>query len=275
MDSAGTNYSIRRRSLVLGLRRQSYYRRKQGHRPEELDQHIAELLHRVIQRFVAWGFWMVFYYLRHQGHPWNHKRVYRIWKAESLNLRLPPKRSKIKRKYQDLLAPDLPNEGWAMDFVSDWVIGPSQEKVRIINIMDECSHKALWTEAYHSIPAAKLIEVLDKVVEWRGLPSYIRCDNGPEFISGKLELWADDRNVELKFIEPGKPSQNGLIERLNGTLRKECLNLEWFQGIEQLNDQIQDWWMTYNSIRPHSSIGYKTPDQHENEIKNFYLKAVA
>ena len=189
-------------------------------------------------------------------------------------MRLPPKRPKIRREYQDLLAPDQVNEGWAMDFVSDWVVGPGQERVRIINIMDECSRKALWTEAYSSISAKTLIEVLDKVVAWRGLPSYIRCDNGPEFISGKLEEWAKDK-VELRFIQPGKPSQNGLIERLNGTLRKECLNLEWFESIPKLNEKIQQWWLDYNTLRPHSSICYKTPDELETLNQNLYFKAVA
>lgn len=267
--------SIRQCCSVLGFRRQTYHSRKKGRRPEELDARIAELLHQVTRRFVAWGFWMVFYFLRRQGHPWNHKRVYRIWKQEELHLRLPPKRPQVRRIYQDLLAPDRINEGWAMDFLSDWVVGPGQEKVRIINIMDECSRKALWTEAYTSISAKTLIEVLDKVVEWRGCPSYIRCDNGPEFISGKLEEWARDHNIELKFIQPGKPSQNGLIERLNGTLRIECLNLEWFVSIPRLNEQLQQWWHEYNTIRPHSSIGYLTPDEFEIKNQNLYFSAVA
>ena len=267
--------SIRRGCRILGFRRQTYYRRKQGHRPEAVDAVIAELLHRTVKRFVAWGFWMVFYFLRRQGHGWNHKRVYRVWKQEDLHLRLPPKRSKIRREYQDLLAPDGVNEGWAMDFVSDWVVGPGQEKVRIINIMDECSRKALWTEAYSNITAKTLIEVLDKVIEWRGCPAYIRCDNGPEFISEKLKEWAEKNGIELRFIQPGKPSQNGLIERLNGTLRKECLNLEWFQSIPKLNEQLQEWWQIYNSIRPHSSIGYQTPNEFEDLNQNLYFSVVA
>lgn len=267
--------SIRRCCSVLGFRRQTYHRRKGGHRPEELDWEIAEKLHQVTKRFVCWGFWMVFHYLRGQGHRWNHKRVYRIWKAEELHLRLPPKRSKIKREYRDLLAPDKVNEGWAMDFLSDWIVGPGQQKVRIINIMDECSRKALWTEAHTSISAKTLVEVLDKVVEWRGVPSYIRCDNGPEFISHKLKEWADTKRVDIHFIQPGKPTQNGLIERLNGTLRKECLNLEWFKSIPKLNEKLQQWWQTYNTIRPHSSIGYKTPDKMEKLNKKLYFKPVA
>lgn len=267
--------SIRKSCRVLGFRRQTYYRRKAGHRPEEIDAQITVLLHEATERFVSWGFWMIFHYLRKRGHPWNHKRVYRIWKAEELHLRRMPKRKKIKRVYQDLLAPDQVNEGWAMDFLSDWVVGPGEEKVRIINIMDECSRKALWTEAHHSISASRLIHVLDQVVAWRGLPSYIRCDNGPEFISNRLAQWADEHRIELRFIQPGKPTQNGLIERLNGTLRTECLNLHWFESLEALNEDIQQWSVIYNTIRPHSSLEYKTPDELELEKEKFYFRAVA
>jgi putative transposase len=274
MDMVATIHSIRRKSKVLGIRRQTYYSRKQGHRPEQEDKQIAEQLHAVTQQFVAWGFWMVFHFLRRKGHIWNHKRVYRVWKAESLHLHKPPKRPKLRRLYQDLLAPEKVNQGWAMDFVSEWVIGEAQQRVRIINIMDECSRKALWTEAKKSIPANDLTDILDKLVEWRGCPAYIRCDNGPEFISEKLELWATNNKVELRFIQPGKPTQNGLIERLNGTLRMECLNLEWFKNLDHLNERIQGWWLVYNYIRPHSSIEYKTPDELEQD-STLYFKPVA
>ena len=275
MDQTSKDRSISRKSRILGIRRQSYYRRKQGHRPEEKDQEIATLLHQTVGMFVAWGFWMVFHYLRRQGHGWNHKKVYRIWKAEGLHLRKRPKRAKIKRKFMDLIAPDYINQGWAMDFLSDWVVGLEKQSVRLINVMDECSRKALWTEGHTNISAQKLIEILDKIIEWRGKPQYIRCDNGPEFISKALEAWAEEKKIELRFTQPGKPTQNGLIERLNGTLRAECLNLEWFDNLEQLNEKVQQWWSIYNSVRPHSSIGYKTPDEVEELNKNFYFRAVA
>ena len=267
--------SVRRSCAVLGFRRQTYCRRRQGHRPEEADAVVADLLHQVTKRFVCWGFWMVFHFLRRQNHPWNHKRVYRIWKEQGLNLRIRPQRPKIKRKFLELLVPKRINEGWAVDFLSDWIIGPGGEKVRIINIMDECSRKALWTEAHRSICAKVLTQLLDTVAAWRGYPAYIRCDNGPEFISEKLSLWAKKNGVEIKFIQAGKPSQNGLIERLNGTLRTECLNLEWFRGLEELNEQIQQWAVIYNTLRPHSSIWYKTPDELEMQKKNLYFTAVA
>ena len=274
MDEVGKSHSVRRKSGVLGLRRQTYYARKRGHRPEQEDDRIAEQLHQITKQFVAWGFWLVFYYLRNQGYSWNHKRVYRVWRQEELHLRRPPMRPKIKRIYQELLAPKQVNEGWAMDFLSEWIVGEEQHKVRVINIMDECSRKALWTEAKESLPAKDLINVLDQVVAWRGAPAYIRCDNGPEFISEKLAEWADDNQVELRFIQPGKPTQNGLIERLNGTLRTECLNLEWFETLEHLNRKLQEWWHTYNFVRPHRAIGHQTPDNKEQNTA-LYFKPVA
>lgn len=259
----------------MGFRRQTYYKRKQGHRPEQADDELADLLHQITQRFVAWGFGKVYHYLRNQGHLINHKRVYRIWKREGLNLRLPPRRSRIHRKYQELLAPEQVNEGWAMDFLSDWVVGPNQKQVRIINIMDEGSRRALWTEAHRSISAKKLTQILDYVLEYRGKPAYIRCDNGPEFISHQLCLWAAQHDIELRFIQPGKPSQNGLIERLNKTLRIECLNLCWFTSMDELNEEIQTWSQVYNCLRPHENLGNLSPEQYEYQKQNFYYSVVA
>jgi len=267
--------SIRRCCCVLGFRRQTYYKRKQGHRPEQEDDRIAALLHQTTQRFIAWGFWLVFYFIRRKGHTWNHKRVYRVWKQEKLNFRSPVQRPKIRRQYQDLLAPEQVNEGWAMDFVSDWTIGPDKKSARVINIMDECSRRALWTEAHRSITANTLTAVLDKVVEYRGKPRYIRCDNGPEFISKRLAQWAEKNQVELKFIQPGKPTQNGLIERLNKTLRVECLNLHWFKSLKLLNESIQNWSMDYNTERPHKNLKRITPEEYELNNQNFYYKPVA
>jgi len=267
--------SARRCCRVLGFRRQTYYNRKQGNRPEQEDERIADLLHKTTQRFIAWGFWLVFYFLRRQGHQWNHKRVYRVWKQEELNLRLPAQRPKIRRTYQALLPPEQVNEGWAMDFVSDWTVGPTKEAARVINIMDECSRRALWTEAYRSISAKTLTEVLDKVVDFRGAPKYIRCDNGPEFISTQLAQWAQKHQVELRFIQPGKPTQNGLIERLNKTLRKACLNLHWFKNLELLNQSIQNWSLEYNCERPHQNLRRKTPEEYELINQKFYYKVVA
>lgn len=268
--------SVTRCCLVLGCREATYYSRKRGNRPEQKDDHLAELLHKTTSRFIAWGFWKVFHYLRNEEHiKDNHKRVYRIWCREKLNLRLPPKRSRIYRTYQELLSPDGINEGWAMDFMSDWIVGPTNKRIRIINVMDEGSRRALWTEAHESISAKKLVEVLDQVVECRGVPAYIRCDNGPEFISQRLAKWAEKNGVEIRFTQPGKPTQNGLIERLNKTLRKECLNLTWFRSLRSLNEELQAWCYNYNAIRPHQNLGHQAPDTYEKEFHKFYYSPLA
>lgn len=162
-----------------------------------------------------------------------------------------------------------------MDFVSDWIVGPTKKAVRIINVMDEGSRRALWTEAHQSISAKKLIEVLDKVVAYRRRLAYIRCDNGPEFISKRLRKWANKHGVELRFIQPGKPTQNGLIERLNKTLRTECLKLTWFQTMDRLNEELQAWSQVYNLGRPHESLGNQTPDAYETENSKFYYPVAA
>ena len=268
--------SIRNCCRVLGFRRATFYSRKAGHRPEQVDQALAKVLRTTAEAHVAWGFWMIFDYLRYHGIIQdNHKRVYRIWCQEGLNLRPTPKRRRIYRKYQDLISPDGVNEGWAMDFVSDWVVGPTNKQVRIINIMDEGSRRALWTEAHQSISAKKLIDVLNRVVEYRGKPAYIRCDNGPEFISTRLVQWASQNGIEIRYIQPGKPSQNGLIERLNKTLRRECLDLTWFHSMETLNEEIQIWSHIYNELRPHKNLGRVPPAQYEIDNQNFYYQPVA
>jgi putative transposase len=275
MDVLGNQYSVRRRCSVLGIRRQTYHKRKGGHRPECEDDVLRQLLHRVAKTFLAWGFWMIFHYLRNQGFDWNHKRVYRVWKEEGLNLRKAPKRPKIRRAFLDLIAPDEINQGWAMDFLSEWVVGLEEQSVRVINIVDECSRRDLWVEAHYSITGKKLTDILDKLVSWRGKPAYIRCDNGPEFICDHLLKWAKDAGIEIRHIQAGKPTQNGIIERLNGTLRTECLNLEWFRSLEYLNQKLQEWWFIYNEQRPHSSIKYLTPVQFEDKNKLLYYSLVA
>jgi putative transposase len=130
-------------------------------------------------------------------------------------------------------------------------------------------------EADWSITAGKLTDVLDKIIDQRGKPAYIRCGNGPEFISQHLLKWAEDKKIELRFIQPGKPTQNGIVERLNGTLRKECLNLNWFNSLEEINELLGIRFKSYNFDRPHSSLNYQTPHDYEINNQNLYFKVVA
>jgi len=203
----GTQQSVRCCCRVLGIRRTTYYERKRGIRPQQKDELLAKVLRATAEEYLSWGFWKIFDYLRLHGMiKENHKRVYRIWCEEQLNLSPSPKRRRSYREYKELLSPDGINEGWAMDFVSDWIVGPTRKQIRVINIMDEGSRRALWTQAHQSISARKLIDVLSKVKEYRGCPAYIRCDNGSEFISKQLQEWAEKNSIELCYIQPEKPS---------------------------------------------------------------------
>ena len=226
--------SKRRTCGWLRLRRSTIYELKGGAGSIEVhsDAYLIDMMKKVRREQRAWGFRMIFAYLKNQGERIGKTRAYRLYQQAKLSLHRNPKKPRIKRVFQKLLPPEQINEGWAMDFLSEWVIGDKQQSVRIINVVDECSRKDLWVEAAHSITAGKLIETLDRIGEMRGWPRYIRCDNGPEFISYMLKQWAEEKNIEIKFIQPGKPTQNGIVERLNGTVRTECLNLNWFYSLD-------------------------------------------
>lgn len=264
--------SKRRICRYLKLRRGIIYDQKPtGSRL--CDESVAHLMKKVRQSNPAWGFRLIFAYLKNKGEKVGKKRAHRLYKQAHLSLHRNPKKPRLKRVFQELLPPKGINEGWAMDFMSEWVIGANQQSVRIINVADECSRKDLWVEAAHNITAAKLVETLDKVGEIRGgWPRYIRCDNGPEFISQVLKIWAEEKGIEIRFIQPGKPTQNGIIERLNGTVRKECLNLNWFYSLDEVNELLGQWYKTYNFDRPHSSLNYQTPATFEKMNQNLYFK---
>ncbi|MFN4144926.1 MAG: integrase core domain-containing protein [Runella sp.] len=165
-----------------------------------------------------------------------------------------------------MIAPAKPNQGWALDFLSELVLNDTGSWYRVLNVVDECSRRCLWLSAEKSITADKVVEVLEKLVAMRGKPAYIRTDNGPEYISQVLAQWADKNGIEQRHIQPGKPTQNGIIERLNGTLRRECLNLHWFKTKAELDKYLEKWFIAYNFNRPHSSLQFLTPVQFENNF---------
>lgn len=221
-----------------------------------------------------WGFRLLFHWCRNQGEKWNKKRGYRIYKVEKLNLRTPKVRTKIKRVAINPLPAEKINQGWSMDFLSD-VLLSGEHKVRILNVLDECSRKVLLSFAAISIKARKLVKLLQELITQKGKPAYIRCDNGLEFISQVLERFAEENGIEIRFSQLGKPTQNGLVERLNGTQRKECLNLKYFKTVQQVQQDLDVWWNSYNFDRPHSSLGYLTPQQFIDKNQNLYFNLVA
>ena len=221
---------------------------------------IADWLLRLTQTHKRWGFGLCFLYLRNvKGFSWNHKRVYRIYRELELNLRIKP-RKRIKRDRPDELSvPTSVNQVWSMDFMSDSLIDGS--KLRTFNLMDDYNREGLTIEVDRSLPSARIIRALEQVIQWRGKPAAIRCDNGPEYISGEMISWANKHQITLLYIQPGKPTQNAYIERFNRTARHEWLDLHVFHSIEHAQLLATQWLWQYNNERPHTAIGGIPPRQ--------------
>jgi putative transposase len=226
---------------------------------------IADWLLRLTQTHKRWGFGLCFMHLRNvKGFGWNHKRVYRIYRELELNLRIKPRR-RIKRDRPDALSvPTSINQVWSMDFMSDSLVNGS--KLRTFNVMDDYNRECLTIEVDRSLPSKRVIRALEQVIEWRGKPAALRCDNGPEYISGEMISWANRNKVTLLYIQPGKPTQNAYIERFNRTARHEWLDMHIFNSIEHAQLLATRWLWTYNNERPHSAIGGITPNMKLNAV---------
>lgn len=193
----------------------------------------------------------------HQGLGWNHKRVYRIYRELELNLRIKP-RKRLKRDKPDALAvPEAANQTWSMDFMADQLA--DGRSFRTLNVIDDFNREGLGIEVDFSLPAARVVRVLDQIIEWRGKPAAIRVDNGPEYVSGTLMTWAEKQGIALRFIQPGKPQQNAYIERYNRTVRAEWLGQYIFETMEEVQRHATRWLWTYNNERPNMAIGGVTP----------------
>jgi putative transposase len=207
-----------------------------------------------------WGYRTIHNLLRREGRPVNRKRVQRLYREEGLAVRRRGKRrrSQIPRLIREPLGGA--NERWSMDFMSDTL--SSGRTFRCLTIVDEFSRECLGIHVAHSIPAVRVIEVLEALREERGLAPIIVTDNGSEFTSRAFDSWAYARGIKIDYIQPGKPVQNCFIESFNGTLRDECLNLHWFLSLEDARRTIESWRKDYNGLRPHSSLGGLTPAEY-------------
>ena len=221
---------------------------------------IADLLVGLTLARRTWGFGLCFLYLRNvKGHAWNHKRVYRIYRELELNMRIKPKK-RLKRDRPDALAvPVQPNTVWSMDFMADRL--EDMRAFRLLNVVDDFNREGLGIEVDFSLSAERVTRSLDRIIEWRGSPQVIRVDNGPEYISGQLLRWAEDRGILLQHIQPGQPQQNAYVERYNRTVRHEWLDQYMFATIKEVQDYATQWIWTYNNDRPNMGLGGITPAQ--------------
>lgn len=223
------------------------------------DRAVQEALTALTQKHPAIGFWQCCYRLWNKDYTWNHKKIYRVYTDMNLNIRRRAKKRLPERVKQPLSVPTAPNQVWSIDFMSDSLT--DGRKIRLLNIIDDFNRESLAIEVDTSLPSQRLIRVLEKLIEDRGCPKNIRCDNGPEFISHKLEEWCshEGRRISLQFIQPGRPMQNAYIERKNGSMRRELLNAYLFTSLHEVRILSEEWRIDYNTERPHKSLGYLPP----------------
>ena len=221
------------------------------------DDEIVDVLTRLAEAKPRWGFGLMFDWLRLQGHKWNHKRVYRVYKELELNLRIKPKRRFPSRNPVPLGDAQQPNDCWSLDFMSDSLT--DGRWYRTLNVIDDFNREGLAIEVDHSLPSERVTRVLDQIGEERGFPRKLRSDNGPEFIAKAITIWAEKNEVELAPIQPGKPTQNAYIERFNRTFREEVLDLYLFEDLDEVRDESTRWLHGYNHDRPHLALDRQTP----------------
>ena len=224
------------------------------------NDRIGDWLVRLTDNHRSWGFGLCYLYLRNvKGFQWNHKRVYRIYRELELNLRIRPRKRLIRAKPEALAVPSAINQTWSMDFMHDQL--ENGRSFRLLNVIDDFNREALSIEVDFSLPAERVIRTLDRVIEWRGKPRALRCDNGPEYVSASVIAWAAKKGIRLDYIQPGKPQQNAYVERFNRTVRYEWLAPQLFASIAEVQLCATAWLWNYNHERPNMALGGITPNQ--------------
>jgi len=248
--------SLRTACKIIGISRSSY-----DYEPDTTrDQVVIEALQRLAENYPAYGFQMMFDKLRQEGFTWNHKRVYRVYRALKLNLRRKGKKRLPSRHPEKLAVPDTLNQTWSADFMSDSLM--TGRRFRTFNVVDDFNRELLGIAIDLNIPSPRVIRELDRIAEIRGYPKKLRLDNGPEFISIAMAEWAQAHGVGLEFIQPGKPTQNSYIERFNRTYRTEVLNMYAFRNLTEVKEITEVWIKEYNEDRPHQALNSMTPVQY-------------
>lgn len=241
---------------LVGIERKTHRRQLVSTEDTELKLCIEKLA----QEKPRYGYKRLTLLIRKEGQLVNHKKVYRIYKELNLAVRA-KKRKKLKTcsRGSITLLTTAENQIWSMDYQSDQLA--TGRRFRCLNLIDNYTRECLAIEADTSLPSGRVVATLDRLKQLRGLPQKIMVDNGPEFRSRTMQKWALNNKVELHFIDPGKPMQNGIIESFNGRVRDECLNLHWFTDIKDARQILLAWKNDYNLLRPHSSLKNQTPSQ--------------
>lgn len=229
------------------------------------DAELRGKLHELAASHPRWGSPRLTWLLRREGLVINHKRVERLYREEGLAVRRRRGRKRVAEPRVPLPEPRAASERWSMDFMRDTLA--DGRVFRLLTVVDDFTRECPAIEVDTSLPAERVVQVLERVASTRSLPRTIVVDNGAEFTGRVLDAWAHTRGVALQFIRPGKPVENAYIESFNGRLRDECLELHWFLSLPDARRTIEQWRVSYNSARPHSGLADRTPDEFIKELQ--------
>lgn len=223
---------------------------------EAVDEALRQQLITLAREQPRYGYRRLHVLLGRTGAKVNHKRVWRVYREAGLCVKR-LKRKRLVRAGVPISTVTAANQQWALDFASDAIA--TGRKIRVLSVIDKFTRECLLLEVDTSFASPRVTRALDEVIQWRGQPQSIRCDNGPELTSRHFLAWCIERGIELVYIQPGRPMQNGHVESFTGKLRDECLNASWFHNLFDARRKITAWRVEYNCERPHSSLGYLAP----------------
>jgi putative transposase len=226
---------------------------------EKADAPVRQKMAELAAQYPRYGYRRVRIFLARQGHPMSADRAYRLWRTGGLQVPRRRRRRRVAASRPRPLPPSGKNHVWAYDFVFDACANGQQ--LKCLTVVDEWTRECLAIDVAGSIRSGRVIDVLSRLVSLHGAPKYLRSDNGPEFISAAVLRWLAAANIDTAHIAPGKPWENGTDESFNGKFRDECLSLEWFRARAEATVLIETWRSHYNDVRPHSSLGYLTPNE--------------
>lgn len=250
----GHDISERRSCHLVGITRSSARYRAQPVAATEL----SDELRAIASQHPRFGYRRAHALLQRAGQSINHKRVARVWRITGLSLpRRRPRRRYQAQPVRSISHATRPNEVWTYDFVHDWCA--NGQRLKLLTVIDEFTRESLTIETRTSIKSRAVIEILERLTQERGAPTFLRSDNGPEFVAARVRGWLVKKQIKTLYIKPGSPWQNARGESFNGRLRDECLNIEWFNNLREAKVVIETWRQHYNEERPHSSLKYQTP----------------
>ena len=228
------------------------------------DAPVLEAMHELAGQYPRYGYRRIQVFLERRGIKIGVDRTHRLWRLARLQVPRKRPRRRVATNRPRPLAPEQAQQVWAYDFVFDGC-GNGQQ-LKCLTVVDEYTRECLAIDVKGSIRSRQVIEVLSRLVSAHGAPRYLRSDNGPEFVSRAVLQWLTTASIDTAYIDPGKPWQNGSNESFNGKFRDECLSLEWFPDRINAKITIEDWRKHYNEVRPHSSLGNKTPLEFKQEL---------